>query len=127
MSFNKVRIMVLSLFGALLINSFGGLPRRGDHVLQSWETSNNVIRIRIRQYDERAFLGLPGYYYSFEAPDKDHLDQWREIATVRTDDNVGIPREQVRFVNARTAYFFMGQTYAVTLDGGNVWSIWNAA
>src|SRR5712692_356104 len=127
MNLKKLHIVTVLLLGALLINSSGCLPRRGDHIIESWETSNGRIRVRIRQYAQKAFLGLPGYYYTFEVSDKDHADQWREVATIRTDDNVGIPREQVRFINARTAYFFMGQIYAVTLDGGNVWSVWDGA
>jgi len=31
-----------------------------------------------------------------------------EVVSIRTDDDVGIPREQVRFVNASVGYFFMG-------------------
>lgn len=46
--------------------------------------------------------------------------------TFRHDDPVPIPREQVRFVNDRIGYVFMGWMYAATTDGGRSWSVWDA-
>jgi len=127
MNYNNLRIGSVAFLAALLLNGCG--PRRGDRVLQSWETSNQSFKVRIRQFNEKPMFlpGLPGYYFAFETADHDRPDQWREVATIRTDDDVKIPREQVRFVNDSIGYFFMGQIYAVTIDGGHLWSVWNAA
>ena len=46
--------------------------------------------------------------------------------TFRHDDSVSIPREQVRFVDIQIGYVFMGWMYAVTTNGGDTWSVWNA-
>ena len=46
--------------------------------------------------------------------------------TFRDDDPRRIPRENVRLVNDRIGYVFMGWMYAVTIDGGATWSVWNA-
>jgi hypothetical protein len=53
-------------------------------------------------------------------------DAWRDITTFRHDDAVPIPRDQIRFVNNRVAFVFMGWIYAVTTDGGATWSVWDA-
>ena len=127
MNYHKGRIVSWAFLAAIVINNYGCAPRRGDQVLQTWETSNESFKLRIRQFNEKVFLGLPGYYYAFEATDQNRPDQWREVASIRTDDDVGMPREQVRFVNPSVAYFFMGQIYVVTVDGGHTWYVWDVA
>jgi hypothetical protein len=50
----------------------------------------------------------------------------REIMTLRHDDQVPIPVNQIEFVNERIGFVFMGWKYAVTTDGGDTWSVWDA-
>jgi hypothetical protein len=99
--------------------------RRGDHVIETWETTNQTFKVRVRQYDENASIVLPHYYYTFEAS-APGSDQWREIMTVRTDDAIAIPRQQVQFLGNQIAYAFMTTKYAVTTDAGHSWSVWDA-
>jgi hypothetical protein len=93
-------------------------------VIESWEKSNQTFTVRVESHtEENAFL--PGAYYVFHSAPSGS-DTWREIMTFRHDDPHLIPRDQVRFVNDRVGYVFMGWMYAVTADGGASWSIWNA-
>jgi|CXWL01.1.fsa_nt_gi hypothetical protein len=93
------------------------------NVVERWETTNGVFKIRVDQRAEDLwFFGLPGAYYVFQSS-RDG-SQWREIMTVRHDDPIPIPRENVRIVNDHVAYMFMGWTYAVTTDAGTNWSVW---
>jgi hypothetical protein len=93
--------------------------------LGMWETSNNGLRIRIVEYDEKGAL-LAGTYYLFESA-KPGTNQWQKIVMFRHDDRVGIPRDQVRFVSEDVVFVFMGWVYAVSTDRGTSWSVWDAS
>lgn len=100
-------------------------PRRGK-VIESWQTGNNTFTIRVTARSERLALpGLGGAYYSFDS-NTVGSEQWTKILIFRHDASVWIPRDQVRFVNDKIGYVFMGWMYGVTLDAGTTWSIWNA-
>jgi hypothetical protein len=46
--------------------------------------------------------------------------------TVRLDGLASIPVGSVRFVSDQVCYVFLGWMYAVTTDGGDSWSVWDA-
>lgn len=98
-------------------------PRRGAPI-ESYETANSKFKIRITSYDELGAY-LRGTYYVF-ATSQIGSDAWAEFMTVRHDDRPDIPQEQVRFVSDEIGYVFMAWKYAVTLDGGRTWSVWDA-
>jgi len=93
-------------------------------VLEEWQTANTTFRVRVTAYKEKALI-IPGAYYVFQSAPIGS-DNWQEIMTLKFDDPVPIPREQVRFLNDRVGYAFMGETYAVTTDGGRTWILWNS-
>ena len=110
------------LFGVLLV-----LPsvRRGK-VIESWQTGNKTFTIRVTARSERLALpGLGGTYYAFES-NTVGSERWTEILIFRHDTSVWISRDQVRFVNDKIGYVFMGWMYGVTSDAGTTWSVWNA-
>lgn len=93
-------------------------------VLDRWETTNATFRVRVTAYKENVLI-VPGTYYVFQsAPVRSEV--WQEIMTLKFDGPAQIPREQVRFVDDRVAYAFMGETYSVTTDGGHTWTLWNS-
>ncbi len=96
-------------------------------IVETWETQNTPFRIRINKHIERGgFMPvLGGAYYVFQSESGSCSDQWREITTIRFDDPIDIPRDQVRFANERVAYVFMLGMYAVTKDGGASWNIYD--
>jgi hypothetical protein len=98
-------------------------PRMGD-ITESFETSNHTFRLRV---DRHAEVGgfLNGAYYVFRSAPVGS-DSWHDIMTFRHDDPNPIPRDQVRFVNERVGFVFMGWMYAVSTDGGVTWSVWDA-
>ena len=119
-------VVLLCIYTPAILMRFAfgdGPPRRGN-ALETWETTNNRIRIRLTAYEERGAY-LAGTYYGFEsAPETSTAG--KEFMVFRHDDRPEIPREQVRFVSDKVAYVFMGWMYAVTTDGGVNWFVWNA-
>lgn len=103
---------------------FAGQTRVRGAVLEKWETENRGIKIRVTSYEETG-ANVNGAYYQFESAPSGSND-WREIITFRDDEQPKIPSDQVRFVNDRIGYIFMGWVYAVTTDGGASWSVWDA-
>ena len=108
----------------------GGCALFGSHaqgrgaVLEKWQTENKAIKIRVTSYEETG-ANVNGAYYQFESAAPSSND-WHEIVIFRHDDQPKIPADQVRFVNDRIAYLFMGWMYAVTTDAGRSWSVWTA-
>jgi hypothetical protein len=100
-------------------------PRRGEKINERWETSNEIFKLRVTSYAEENGGFVGGAYYVFESASVGS-DEWRKIMTFRHDDPIPIPRDQVRFLRDKTAYVFMGWMYAVTIDGGSSWFVWDA-
>jgi hypothetical protein len=99
--------------------------RRGK-VLESWQTGNIAFAIRVTAHSETLSLpGLGGAYYVFDS-NTVGSKRWTEILVFRHDTSVWIPRDQLRFVNDKIGYVFMGWMYGVTTDAGATWSVWNA-
>lgn len=119
--------LALLLLAILLVPGCGffSRPRQGNKVNETWETTNKTFKIRVTAYAEENGGFVGGAYYLFQSTAYDS-DTWRDILTFRHDDPVAIPRDQVRFVNDKTAFVFMGWMYAVTSDGGITWTVWNA-
>jgi len=116
-----VLVAFFALLSVLMIYYFV-LAVTGTTVEQ-WETSNGTFKIRVFRRPE-VFKLLPRYFYYFQCQPSG-ANKWSEITTLRFDDPLPIPREQIRFVNRETAYFFMISTYAVTTDAGKHWFVFN--
>ena len=93
-------------------------------VIESWETSNQAFRVRVDQHSEEHAFVTGAYYVFRSAPSG--TEDWRDIMTFRHDDLIPIPRDQIRFVNDRVGFVFMGWKFAATTDGGGSWSVWDA-
>lgn len=99
-------------------------PQRGKLVDQ-WETSNGGFRVRVGVFAEADPVWLQHFHYVVEATQGD-VEEWCEVLSARLDDDVPIPKEQFRFLNDETAYFYIYNKYAVTVDGSRTWSVWDA-
>jgi len=116
--------LLLTIATILLMGScFGGRGRLGARI-GSCEIKSARFSVRITHYAEEGGF-LPGAYYRFESS-AIGMDSWEEITTFRMDDTIDMPCEQIRFVNEEIGYVFLGWIYAVTTDGGQTWSVWNA-
>lgn len=93
-------------------------------ILDRWQTGNAVFEIRVTEYEEK-HLVLSKFHYVFEVKRRGTND-WHEIMTARNDDDIPIPREQVRFLSDRVAYVFMTTKYSITTNGGDLWAVWEA-
>jgi len=119
----RILPMIITLV-ALVIAAIGITKPWIGGVTETWESQSQHFKIRVDRRAERdAFL--PGAFYVFQSAASDS-GQWREVMTFRHDDPVPIPREQVGFVNDRVGYVFVGWMYAVTTDGGETWTVWDA-
>jgi len=97
--------------------------------IETWETQNDIFKVRATCYeiaDER--ITPKGFYYTFgyRLVKPKGSDDWSDIFTIRQDQMASIPHNQVRFINDRTGYLFMGWIYAVTTDGAKTWHKWDA-
>jgi hypothetical protein len=101
------------------------LPPRMGAIAETWETSNGSFKIRVDRHFEENGGFVAGAYYVFRSSPT-ASDAWRDIMTFRHDDPNPIPRDQVRFLNDRIGFVFMGWMYAVTADSGATWSVWDA-
>jgi hypothetical protein len=96
-------------------------------IIESWETSNSNFKITIIAYELLMNVEPVGTYYTFSRviPYKDDLSE-EAILTIRQDEAVPIPREQIKFISDQVGYVFMGWLYSVTADGGKTWRQWDA-
>ncbi len=101
-----------------------GCTSQENSILDRWQTSNAVFEIRVTEYEEKHFP-LSKFRYVFEASRRGSPG-WREFMTARTDNDMPIPSKQVRFLSDRAAYLFMMDKYAITTNGGDSWSVWEA-
>src|SRR5262249_46295864 len=109
---------------ALLLSSCAVPHPEKGALISTWETNNNSFKIRVSEYVEKGAY-LAGAYYVFESA-AFNSDSWKPITTFRHDDQVGIQKEQVRFVDHRVGYVYMGWICAVTTDSGTSWTVWDA-
>jgi hypothetical protein len=117
-------IAVLALCTAAGVVLLHARPRIGAS-FENWTDDSGTFPIRVTAYNEAGIGPVPSAYYKFESGNASKT-QWREIATFRHDDPLLIPREQVRRIDDKVAYLFMGWMYAVTTDGGQSWAVWSA-
>jgi hypothetical protein len=99
-----------------------GSQRTGtqDH----WQTDNGIFKIRVTEYQRKTLL-LSKFDYVFETT-MAGSDDWHKIMVISTDDDIPIPREQVKILDQQTAFVFMATKFAVTADAGRTWSLWDA-
>lgn len=119
-TFMAIVLYVLAVFVSNCAFGVGG--GRGDTV-EAWETVKGNFKIRVTEYKEKNPVHLTHFFYVFESSDA-ASGEWHEIVEVKNDDDVPLPRDQMRFVNDRIAYVFMNEKYAVSTDGGKVWKVW---
>jgi len=115
-------LCVVALFVAALTSCswIGSESRR----LESWQTDNGMLRIRITSYRDPGFVPLPGASYVFESSFGN--DGWHEIATVHKDLAEPIPTESVHFVDDQTVFMSMRWMFAVSTNGGRDWHVWDS-
>lgn len=115
------RKLLVVVFGSLLFICCGeGYDRQ--NVIESWETGNQHLKIRVRSYSENLHLLYGGAYYVYESS---RNGEWSEIMTIKQDDLLPIDKSGVKFVNEDICYFYSGSRFAVTTDAGDTWYLWN--
>jgi hypothetical protein len=93
------------------------------HIVERWSTSRDHLEIRATSYEGLGPIPLKlTYVFDYRTFPS---DRWHELMSHRSDPTE-LPRDQVRFLSDDVAYCFMGQKYAVTRDGGQSWSVWDA-
>jgi hypothetical protein len=117
--------MAMIFFLCMLFLGNNACRFQKQSVLNNWETSNSTFAIRVRESQEKRFP-LAKFCYMFESHRHDSND-WNRVIETCTDDEIAIPRDWVRFVSDQTAYIFTVDKYAITMNGGNTWVVWEAA
>lgn len=127
MHLNQLRVLFLIMCLASVLGngncwSQGTFERK---ILDRWEVSNGKFKIRLTEFEEINSASLHRFDYTYESSLSTSSD-WREITTLRQDDDRRVNQNQARFVNEQIGLVFIGPRYAVTLDGGRSWTIWDA-
>ncbi|MGH9842820.1 MAG: hypothetical protein ACREEM_29115 [Blastocatellia bacterium] len=95
-----------------------------EKITETFEVANNNLKIKIIAYDLLMNTEPSSKYYTFSSLRGGEGDL-KTVFTVRLDQPVPIPREQVEIINDRVTTMFMGWMYAVTVDRGKGWDIWD--
>jgi hypothetical protein len=93
--------------------------------LEFMETTNGSFHVRVSLHEEENGGFVPGAYYVFSSA-RSGASAIHEVMTFRRDDRVPIPMSQIEFVNDQIGFVYMGWMYAVSTDGGDTWSVWDA-
>ena len=114
------------LYSLLVTLLFVGPQMGGKQgkLVEKWETRSGTLEMRVIAREEMGTY-MRGTFYNFESR---HVGSstWQQVMTFRHDDRPAIPTDHIQFVNDQIAYVFMGWMYAVTIDGGANWSVWDA-
>lgn len=120
-----IKIVGISIGNELLAFPLLPFPRPGK-VYDTLETSNHSFKVRLTARHERNGGFLPGAYYKLESA-SNGSEKWAKVFQEKADDPRPIPKHRIRFVGKTTVYSYMRQNYAVTVNGGASWSVWNVA
>lgn len=97
------------------------IPSQGP-VIEEWETHNSRFKIRVQR---RAHLyGLMSYWYVFQSSSKGSI-RWQEVTRHLQGEPIALPKQQIRFVSEDVGYLFFQLKYAVTVDGGATWKVFD--
>lgn len=115
---------VLIVFLGCLIFSSCGKDYDTEKVIESWDTGNQRLKVRVTSYLQKGIFPITGNtYHVFESSKN---GKWVEIMTVRRDDpGIPIDKNGVKFVNEDICYVYSGSGFAVTTDVGNTWNLWD--
>lgn len=118
-------VIFIALVGVSVLLTSCASPHPADHPAEMTEITGPDFLIKVSAFPEKEGGLVPGQYYRFESLAHGGKD-WVMAMQFRHDDPVPIPKQNIRFLTAKTAFVFMGWKYAVTTDAGKQWSIWSA-
>jgi hypothetical protein len=101
----------------------GCVPHLPPDDLKYWNYLNDTFKVRYRAFDYQ-IVEPKGTYYAFEQYDKE-FDEWECIFTLQRDEVPTEPEAKARVVLEKVAYTFLGWKYAVTVDSGKTWQVWD--
>lgn len=91
-------------------------------VLEKGEVSNPKFTIRVERRSD--LYGVMHYWYVFSSAQKGDL-RWQKVTKHLLGEAVELPTKQLRFVGADVGYLFFQLKYAVTVDAGKTWSVFD--
>lgn len=98
-------------------------PSAQKDVLAVFESTDKSVKYRIISY-ELENVEPRGIYHTLQGPEGSGL--WRSVMTIQENDRATIPSDNFAVLSNQVAYGFLGWKYAVTLDKGNTWLVWDA-
>lgn len=115
---------LLIVFLGCLIFSSCGKDYDTEKIIESWETGNQRLKVRVTSHLQKGIFPIMGStYHVFESSNN---GEWMEIITVRHDDpRIPIDKNSVKFVNEDICFIYSGSGFAVTTDVGNTWTLWD--
>ena len=102
----------------------GGNPFARQKNTVTWTRSNGGLRIQVSTFDFEGNIEPAGKYYTFSySVSSEPVDS---ILTIQSDIAIVSVENRARFIGDKICYVFLGECFAVTLDGGQSWTRWDA-
>lgn len=111
--------IVITVGSAWILQSV--LRGQGPAIEQA-ETSNSKFTIRVERRSDLS--SMMHYWYVFKSKKKGDL-RWHEITKQLHGEPVELPIKQIRFISPDVGYLFFQLKYAVSIDGGETWSLFD--
>ena len=119
----KYIYLLCPLFSVCLFFSSCSWDYAHSQLLESRTEKNDLFKIRVTSYGDR-FIPASGAYYIFDSSTVEN--EWREIAVVHYDLPIPIDEDSLTFLSDRIAFVYMRWMFAVTIDGGETWTVWDS-
>ena len=105
----------------LIVKGMEPVPLATNSKITNLEKSVASVRIKSFTLENTTPSGI---FKSFEAQSGSRSD-WNPVFTIRTEDTLSPTQDYLHVVNAKTFYIVAHWIYAVTIDNGETWTIWD--
>lgn len=93
-------------------------------VIEDINKKNELFSVKLEVRNEEGAL-TPGACYNFTS--KNNLDNHRiKIFSVQFDDIISVNDENISFVSDKVGFVYLGNMFALTMDAGNSWKVWDS-
>ena len=113
-----------ALVGMFVLSLLVFCPPHKGRVVESWQSSDGPLALRIDVHEERCGGFVPGVYLCYWSRSSSS-SAWSLFMELRHDDPIAPPADQVRVASETVAYCYFSSDFASTSDGGKTWHRWN--
>jgi hypothetical protein len=125
MHFSLSRTIVIGV-GLLMVSwLLSSFVMQGQGPVEEYlDTQNSKFKIRVERRTD--LIGPMHYWYVFRSA-KNGDATWQEITRDLYGEPIPLPAKQIRFINNDIGYLFFSLKYAVTINAGGSWIVFDFA